>query len=99
MRVALSEKLREDGLTVVDAVKLEQPKTKLVEKMLASLEIERSALIVDDASNQNLRRAARNHPRVKVVSPTSLNVYDVLLHDRLVVSRDSVARIAEIFKP
>ena len=99
MRVVLSDKLSQSLLTVVDAIDLKEAKTKVVEGLVQTLEVKRNVLVVDSAQNEKLRRAARNHPRVKVVTPSSLNVYDILRFDRLILSRASVDQITEIFKP
>jgi large subunit ribosomal protein L4 len=97
MRVALSEKLRDNTLTIVDELNIKEPKTREVQGLIERLEVGRTALFVDDASNENLRRASRNHPRVKTVTPSSLNVYDVLYYERLIVSKASLQRLVEIF--
>lgn len=99
MRVALSEKLRAEAIVFVDAIELAEPKTKVIAAMLKSLGIARSALIVDGLENKNLHLASRNHPRVNVVAPSALSVYDVLRADRLVLTRESTVKLQEMFRP
>lgn len=99
MRVVLTDKLSEGQLLVLDGIQFEEPKTKRVVQMIHDLELGRSALIVAAADNRNLRLAARNHPDVKIVSAASLSVYDVLLHEQLILTRDSAGQVQEIFRP
>jgi large subunit ribosomal protein L4 len=100
MRVALSQKLRASSVLVLDAVSVGEPKTKRVAELLGRLGLEGTkTLIVEESGNTNLRLAARNHPRVKVVAPTALSVYDVLWTDRLVLTRGAAGKLTEIFRP
>src|SRR5689334_20586988 len=69
MRVALSQKLRAERVLVLDKIEIAEPKTKRVAEMVRGLGIAKSVLFVEESANANLRRAARNHPQVKVVSP------------------------------
>jgi len=96
MRVALSEKLRESAIMIVDELGIAEAKTKHVATLLAGLGIEGRALIVD-AGNDALQLAARNHPRVDVITPSALSVYDILRNDQLVMTRAGAERVQEIF--
>lgn len=89
LRSAFAAKAREGKVVVLDRIDLEAPKTKLLAKLIADLQVE-SALIVVPSRNDTIERAARNLPRVKVLRVEGANVYDVLRFDRLIVTPDAV---------
>lgn len=97
LRSALAMKVRDGALMVVDRIEIADGKTKSVVAMLAALGVER-ALIVTEAANPLLERAARNLPTVKVLRAEGANVYDILRYDHLVLTQAAVealrARIA-----
>jgi large subunit ribosomal protein L4 len=86
---ALAAKVREGKLIVVDTLTLEQPKTKLLAKVLSDLEAP-NALILIAGKDEALERAARNLVHAKVLRVEGANVYDLLRYDRLVVLRDAL---------
>ncbi len=95
LRSALSAKFAEQKLTVVDAWQLESHKTKIFRQTLAKLGGEtRTILLVDNAANVNLERASRNLEGVTLVPTTALEAYDLLRHDRLMLSREAAARLS-----
>jgi large subunit ribosomal protein L4 len=87
LRSALSERVREGNVLVVDGWTIDTPKTKQFAASLGSLGLEGKTLIVDSLDNQNLRLSARNIRHAKVVNSFGLNIYDLLYHDHLVLSR------------
>jgi large subunit ribosomal protein L4 len=89
LRSALAARLREGALTVVDKIEIADGKTKSVLQVLQALGLER-ALIIIEAANPLLERAARNLPTVKVLRAEGANVYDILRHPQLVVTRAAV---------
>jgi large subunit ribosomal protein L4 len=93
LRSALSLRLREGALTVVEALALEGPKTRLLLDALHGLGLGDASVLVVAAADEKLELAARNLPRVDVLRPEGLNVYDVLRRERLVVTRDALAAI------
>ncbi|MBX5479588.1 MAG: 50S ribosomal protein L4 [Pyrinomonas methylaliphatogenes] len=100
LRSALSERLREGNLIVIDSFSLDQPKTKEFVRAMATLGVDGSkALIVDSKDNRNLILAARNVERVKVVESDEVNIYDVLYHEKLLISRAAVERLAQRLDP
>lgn len=93
---ALSHQLREGNITVVDELALEEYKTKRVSKLLEALSLEDSGvLIVTAAEDPFLERSARNLPHVSVLRVAGLNVYDVLRHKKLLLTKAAVAAIGE----
>jgi large subunit ribosomal protein L4 len=99
LRSALSAKLAEEKLTVVDAWVLETHKTKSLRSALDKLNSDRTILLVEDGANRNLELASRNLEGVKLVAPNVLQPYDLLRHDRLICSKDAVARLSRSLNP
>jgi large subunit ribosomal protein L4 len=98
LRLALSAKLKDGGLVIMDAVKLKEAKTKAFRDQLAKLGFS-SALIIDGAEVEtNLGLAARNVPYVDVLPVQGINVYDILRRDTLVLTRAAVDALEERFK-
>jgi large subunit ribosomal protein L4 len=94
LRSALSHKLREGAVTVLEVIELEGYKTKRVAEILEGLGLSGSSvLIVIDEANDSLQRSARNLPKVTVLQVAGLNVYDVLRHSKLVLTRAAVEAI------
>jgi large subunit ribosomal protein L4 len=95
LRSALSRKVREEGLLVVDSLELESHRTAELATTLEGLGVSGKALLLDRWDNDNLRLAARNNPRLKSADALAVNVYDVV--DRqLVVSEEALARLTEV---
>lgn len=99
LRSALSAKLAAEKLTVVDGWQLDSHKSKALASALGKLNFTKSALIVSYGENRNLELASRNLDGVKLSAPNVLQVYDVLKHDRLVLSKDAVARLVRTLDP
>jgi len=99
LRSALSAKLAEEKLTVVDDWSLETHKTKNLRVALDKLNADKTALLVNHGQNRNLELASRNLEGVKVAASNVLQPYDVLRHDRLVVSKDAAARLVRALDP
>lgn len=97
LRSALSERVREGNVIVIDDFALSQPKTKDFLKSLDALGLgENKTLIVDSFENDNLLLSARNVKRAKVVNSYALNIYDLLYHDKLVLSRAAAGELSEL---
>ena len=99
LRSALSERVREGNLIVLDGFTLDQPKTKEFVKSLVTLGLEGKTLIVDSLENENLILAARNVKRAKVVNSYGLNIYDLLYHEKLVLSRRAAEELTQLLDP
>ena len=96
LKSALSRKLADAEILILEDMELESHKTKALAEDLSGLGIERKALLVDDRDNVNLERAARNNPRLKTVDPLAVNVYDVVDRDHVVFTRAAVSALVEV---
>jgi large subunit ribosomal protein L4 len=93
---ALSSKYKEEEMIVLDALKIEQPKTKEMAKVLKNLSVDQKALIVLAEKDENVVRSSNNIPGVTLIAAESLNVYDILNNDKLIMTKDAVARVEEV---
>jgi large subunit ribosomal protein L4 len=97
LRSALSERVREGNVLIVESWVLDQPKTREFLGSLGKLGLgESKTLIVDSLDNENLIRSSRNVQRAKVVNSFSLNIYDLLYHDKLVLSRAAASELEQL---
>lgn len=99
LRSALSAKLRDGKLLVVESLRLGEPRTKELVKVMGGLGVKGSALLVDEPGNRHLELSARNLPRVKATLSTALNIVDVLEYDTVVLTEAAAGRVAEVLKP
>jgi large subunit ribosomal protein L4 len=90
LKSALSLILKEGRLTVVDSIDLGEVKTKKLAGVLVTLQAGKKTLVVDDGGNQNLRLSIRNLEDKLFLPPEGVNVYDLLRHDHLVLSKGAV---------
>ncbi|MBR3553655.1 MAG: 50S ribosomal protein L4 [Clostridia bacterium] len=97
MKSALSAKVAADEMIVLDGLKLDAIKTKEVAKVLAALETGKKTLIVLPEKDDVVYRSARNIAGVKVTLVNTLNVYDILNCNSIVVLKDAVAKIEEVY--
>ena len=95
---ALSAKVSENELIVLDKIELTAPKTKEVAAILKALGAEKSVLLVVTDENADVVRAARNLPSVTTVNSDLINVYDVVANEKLVATKDAVEAIEEVYK-
>ena len=100
LRSALSAKLADQKLTVVDAWQLDSHKAKPFRQALTRLDGDtKTVLLVEISANRNLELASRNLEGVKLVAPHALQPYDLLRHDHLVLSKDAAVRLATTLGP
>ncbi len=97
IKCALSDKVKNGDFIVLDSLDFSAPKTKQVVKMLGDFQIEKKALFVTSEEALNVERSARNIPGVKAIHTLGLNVYDILNHDKLFITKDAITRIEEVF--
>jgi large subunit ribosomal protein L4 len=95
LRSALSAKLRDGELRVVQEFALEDAKTKLMRAALDTLEVTRTVLLVDNADNRNLELSSRNLQGVKLVTSREVSVYDLLGHDQVLMSEAAAKKLSE----
>ena len=91
LRKALSERFKAGEVMVVDQVQMDQPKTKDVIRLLDQLKVDGTALIVTGEVNANAQLSARNIPYVDVTTSASLNTYDTLKYDCLILTKDALS--------
>lgn len=93
IRSVLSERLREGGLVIVDNFELASHKTRDLSATLETLGLNKRLLVVDSASNGNLILSSRNLREVTLVAASSVNVYDLLTHEQIALSRDAAVQL------
>ena len=97
MKSALSSKVIDQDLIVVDAIKTEEYKTKTIVEMLGALGADKKALIVLSSNDSKVIKSAANIPGVKTANVNTLNVYDILNSDKFIVEKEAVAKIEEVY--
>lgn len=97
MKSALSTKVKDNTIIVVDKLFFAEPKTKSMVATLQALNIANKTLVVTADGDVNVTKSARNIPGVKPVRVDYVNVYDLLKYDTLLITKDAVARVEEVF--
>ena len=97
MKSALSTKVLDNNMIVLDALELEGYKTKTIVEMLKALGVEGKALIVTAEADSKVIKSAANIPGVKTAAVNTLNVYDILNHDKFIVVKNAVGKIEEVY--
>lgn len=97
MKSALSTKVIDNNMIVLDALTLECFKTKTVVEMLKALGVEGKALIVTAEADTKVIKSAANIPGVKTAAVNTLNVYDILNYDKFIVVKNAVGKIEEVY--
>ena len=95
IRSVLADRVNEKMLTVIDALNLENPKTKNAVALLASMSLPAKTLFLVSEKNKNLQLAVRNLPQADVLLVDGLNVFDLLSHDRIVCTPEALKKIEE----
>ena len=96
MKSALSSKLRAGKILVVDELKMSEVKTKEMAKVLGNLKAVKPLIIMGENSNKEVL-SARNIPGAKTSGINTINVYDILKHDNLVITKEAVEKIQEVY--
>ena len=97
IKSVLSSKVLENNLVVVDKIDLKEIKTKNMVKALDALKVEGKTLIVLPEKNENIQKSARNIEGVKTSLVNTINVYDLLKYNKLVLTVDSVKSLEEVY--
>lgn len=96
MKSVLTSKVNEEKFIVLDEFKLDEIKTKKFVEVMNNLEVAK-ALVVTKDNDQNLVLSAKNVPNVKTALTNTINVYDILKYDTVVITKDAVAAIEEVY--
>lgn len=96
MKSALTSKVLDNNMIVLDSLEFNAPKTKDFMKMLGAFEAKK-ALIITLESNNNVYKSARNIQGVSVIPVNNINVYDLLKYEKLIITQDAVSRIEEVY--
>jgi large subunit ribosomal protein L4 len=97
MKSALSSKVAADEMIVLDSVKLDAIKTKEIAKMFEAIKAQKKVLVVLPENNEVIYKSTRNIEGAKVSTVNTLNVYDILNCDTIVVLKDAVSKIEEVY--
>ena len=95
LRSALTQKLADGAVKIIDGFTFADHKTKSVHKALLALEADRKVLVVDSTDNMNLQRGASNIPGVKTVAPKDVTVYDLLNSQKILISEAAAKKLSE----
>ena len=96
IKSALSSKVQSNEVVVLEGLQFDAPKTKDMVQVLKGLSLNNKTLIVTNNYEENVVKSARNIPGVKFVTAEGINVLDVLKHDKLVITKDAVAKVEEV---
>ncbi len=96
MKSALTSKVQDNQMIVLDSLNFEAPKTKNVVEMLKALEANK-ALIITAESNEVVYKSARNIQGISVIPANNINVYDLLKYEKLIITKDAVSKIEEVY--
>lgn len=97
LKCVLSDKVKSGDLIVLDDLNFEAPKTKQFVKLLSDFNVEKKALFITLEMIENVTRSANNIQGVKTIGALNLNVYDILNHDKLFITKDAIAKIEEVY--
>lgn len=97
LKSALTDKLQNNNLIVVDELKMDEKKTKRFAEVMVNLKATRKALVVLSEKDENVFLSARNLPEVKTAFTNTINVYDVMNARTLVLTKDAVTKIEEVY--
>ena len=97
MKSALSAKVAANDMFVLDGLRMDEFKTKTMVNMFEKLGVDRKALVVLDSVDKKIIKSASNIPGIKTTQVNTLCVYDILNHDKLIVVKDAVSKIEEVY--
>ena len=97
LKCVLSDKVKSGDLIILDSLDFEQPKTKQFVKLLNDFKVEKKSLFITAEKVENVELSSRNIQGVKAITALGLNVYDILYHDKLFITKDAVSKIEEVY--
>ena len=98
MKSALTTKVQEGSIIVLDSLTLEQGKTRLMAEIMKNLGSPRKALVVIPGRDENVVRASSNLPGVKTAYVNTINVLDILNYDKFIITQDAVKLVEEVYQ-
>lgn len=96
LKSVLSSKVLDNDIIVLDSLNFDAPKTKEMVKVLEALNVDKKALIVTAELDENVAKSARNIEGMTPVAANSMNVYDLLNHNKLIITKDAIAKVEEV---
>ena len=96
LKSALTSRVQENKLIVVDELKLDEIKTKKFAEVMKNLNVDKALVVIND-NDQNIVMSAKNIPTVNVAQTNTINVFDILKYSTVVVTKDAVATIEEVY--
>jgi len=96
LKSALSSKVKENNLVVLEGLSLEAPKTKEIVNLLHALNVDSKALIVTAEEDVTVKKSVNNLPNVKTIPVSQLNVLDLIAYDKLIISKDAAEKAGEV---
>lgn len=97
LKSALSSKVSENEIIVLDKLNFDVIKTKQMVQVLKNLNIDGTAVILLAGKNDNVERSASNIPGVKTLLANTVNVYDLVKHNKLIITKDAVSKVEEVY--
>lgn len=97
LKSALSDKLNEKNIIVLDELNFDAPRTKDMIAVLEALKVSSKALIVTEAAMKNVYLSTRNIPGVDTTTSETLNVYDILNHDKFIITKGAAEKVQEVY--
>jgi large subunit ribosomal protein L4 len=97
MKSALSSKVIDNNIVVLEELNFDAPKTKQVVSLLQNLKVDSKTLIVVAENNENIVKSARNIEGVKTAFVNTLNVYDILKYDKFIITKEAVKKVEEVY--
>lgn len=97
MKSALSSKVQENEIIVLDSLSFEAPKTKEMVKLLENVKAAKKALIVTAEKDENVVRSAANIPGVRTALVSTMNVYEIINHESFIITKEAVEKIEEVY--
>jgi len=97
LKSALSSKVNENELLVLDNLSFDKIKTKQMADVLKNLKIDQTAVLVLAEKNENVELSARNIPGLKTLFVNTMNVYDIMKHSKFIITKDAVSKVEEVY--
>ncbi|OPZ84302.1 MAG: 50S ribosomal protein L4 [Firmicutes bacterium ADurb.Bin419] len=97
LKSALSSKVSENEIIVLDSLNFDKIKTKQMAEVLKNLKIEGTAVVLIADKNENIERSANNIPGIKTLLANTINVYDIVKHNKLIITKDAVSKVEEVY--